>query len=740
MNPKITLSIALLVFVAFSAIISQTPNMDVEGASLESMVDKSSEVDWWPMFQHDPAHTGHSLSKIPEKNETLWVSLGPYATPHSWCGFAPAVVDGRAVITGSSGVFCFNASTGLKLWQFDARALTVRSPAIWDGKVFVGFGGNDFFCLNVTNGKLIWKYTAGNYLSGHPVAYNGRVFITGWSDGRLYCLNETNGLLLWKYNLGYPEVGQIHDSPTIEKNRILISSRNFSSGWKLFCLDINMCDTYSSYEPNKELSVVWNGTQIWKYRFKSEPSFAVYSEGKVFIGTASPSNTFFCLNDTSGEQIWNYKAEGAILHTAIANDRVFVVDQSNNTYCLNASNGSLIWKHEMGSSGASPAIADGKLILTVGSELHVMNETNGEHIWSYNPPEESGFESACVAIADGRIYIASRDNKLYCFGPMIYYDINIAPTFYDNLGDPLAPSPSSWVILFPNGTKEMASRSIAFYGSFGNYSIVNVTWRGNEVLRNPVCIFVDSDMVWNPRIDCLLPTSIFLSLRSSTSLVGFKVETKGNITCNEESLSGTPLLLSYSVNGGETWNDIMLVKTDSEGSYSEMWMPPSTGNYLVKATWSGNITYPRTTTIINFAMTSFEEYMFSVSSNSTVSSLAFNNTSRELCFFLSGAPETTGYANVYIAKALVSNVANIKVYLNKSKVDPIVMALDDSWFVFFKCTHSICEVTIYLGSVSTPLSGMTAVMIASIVITVAVILISLYVLRKRFHNSRKTLS
>ena len=32
-----------------------------------------SEVDWWPMFQHDANHSGFSMSEVPAKNETLWV-------------------------------------------------------------------------------------------------------------------------------------------------------------------------------------------------------------------------------------------------------------------------------------------------------------------------------------------------------------------------------------------------------------------------------------------------------------------------------------------------------------------------------------------------------------------------------------------------------------------------------------------------------------------------------------------
>jgi hypothetical protein len=229
-------------------------------------------------------------------------------------------------------------------------------------------------------------------------------------------------------------------------------------------------------------------------------------------------------------------------------------------------------------------------------------------------------------------------------------------------------------------------------------------------------------------------THISISLSSSTSYVGFKVEINGNFTCNGIGYPEAPILLSYSVTGGESWNDITLVNTSSDGGYFALWLPPATGSYFVEATWTGNPAYPGATATVNLAVIPFEEQnVFSVTSNSTVSALAFNSTSRELSFTVTGPSGTTGYANVYIAKTLVENIADVKVYLNGNQLNYTVTSLDDSWLLHFTYQHSTHKVTVTLGHVSapfieTPLGKIIAIGIPIIAI---VILIILYVLKRK---------
>jgi hypothetical protein len=165
--------------------------------------------------------------------------------------------------------------------------------------------------------------------------------------------------------------------------------------------------------------------------------------------------------------------------------------------------------------------------------------------------------------------------------------------------------------------------------------------------------------------------SLTTSCRSSTSYSGFNVQINGYLTLNGTGISEAPILLSYNVTGGKSWQDLTLDYTDSDGSYSTTWLPSVTGNYQLKAVYEGDAdALGASSETVNFAVVPItENNLLSVSSNSIVTSLAFNSTTSELSFAVSGPSETTGYVKVAIAKSLVSNAENIKVYLDGNQLN-----------------------------------------------------------------------
>jgi regulation of enolase protein 1 (concanavalin A-like superfamily) len=228
-----------------------------------------------------------------------------------------------------------------------------------------------------------------------------------------------------------------------------------------------------------------------------------------------------------------------------------------------------------------------------------------------------------------------------------------------------------------------------------------------------------------------------ISSKSSTSYSGFNVEIKGKLSFNEEALANAPVLISYSVNGGKTWQDLTLVNTASDGTYSASWKPSVTGNYLIKATYEADENYSETNQIVNLAVTQYaEKNAFSVSSNSTVSSLAFNSTSRELSFTVTGPSGTTGYADVFIAKSLIQDASSITVSLDENSVDYTATSTGDSWILHFTYSHSTHEVRVNLAN-STLIGGtqlrnwVIYLVIAIVVIAIAGIIIVLKIKERK---------
>jgi outer membrane protein assembly factor BamB len=90
-------------------------------------------------------------------------------------------------------VICLNADTGTMIWEFFTNGIVFSSPAIADGKVYIGsMADHKVFCLNADNGKKIWEYTTGSYVDSSPAVADGKVYIGSW-DGKVYCFSSSGG-------------------------------------------------------------------------------------------------------------------------------------------------------------------------------------------------------------------------------------------------------------------------------------------------------------------------------------------------------------------------------------------------------------------------------------------------------------------------------------------------------------------------------------------------------------------
>jgi hypothetical protein len=237
----------------------------------------------------------------------------------------------------------------------------------------------------------------------------------------------------------------------------------------------------------------------------------------------------------------------------------------------------------------------------------------------------------------------------------------------------------------------------------GDPLIVNVQTTYGQAAYTTTVVSNQSDQNPTPT-----PTpTLTVSCKSSTTFSNFRVEISGSLTYNGTGLQGFPILLSYSVDGGNSWSQLTLVGTDNNGDFLAVWLPSVTGNYLLKAEWAGDTNYSETSTVISFAVSpSGEQNFFSVASNSTIAALAFNSISGELDFTVSGPSGTIGYCNVYVPKALISDASNLKVFLDGNPISYNMESSGDSWFVSFFYNHSTHEVTMEMTAVpSTMVNG-----------------------------------
>jgi outer membrane protein assembly factor BamB len=145
------------------------------------------------------------------------------------------------------GNTAFDASNGAKLWEFPLFCVNLLStPAVYDGYVYFGAGDRNVYCLNAQTGTKVWNYSTGSGITTSPAIANNRVFI-GSTNGNLYAFDAKTGAKLWNYSIERHAVtSSISSSPAVAQDVVYVVSNNGNlyafdvfSGEKLWNLTIS---------------------------------------------------------------------------------------------------------------------------------------------------------------------------------------------------------------------------------------------------------------------------------------------------------------------------------------------------------------------------------------------------------------------------------------------------------------------------------------------------------------------
>ena len=159
----------------------------------------------------------------------------------------------------------------------------------------------------------------------------------------------------------------------------------------------------------------------------------------------------------------------------------------------------------------------------------------------------------------------------------------------------------------------------------------------------------------------------------------------------------------YTIPGMSTWYPLAAATTDAAGTYSVDWIPSANGEFRLRALWSGNVNCIGCSVERNVSILSNQaETAFVAESNSTLSSLAFNATAKEISFTVSGAQGTFGYVRFAIPKTLLPTLNDFKVYMDGQEISFTATDKDELFILFFEYHHSTHEVVLRIPLVVTP--------------------------------------
>jgi len=384
-----------------------------------------------------------------------------------------------------------NLNVGPK-WSFQTGGGIISSPAVANGKVYIGSNDKHVYCIDAYNGSLIWKFKLENHeamtVYGSSPAVVGNKVITGPDDGYIYCLDANTGEKLWKLDVGpyrpiQVSLGQFNlkPSPIIYNNRIYIGSPYNN---KTYCIDLSG-------------RVVWSNTTTGPIL----SSAAIEGGIAYFIswgrGTTADRDWVYMYNADTGAFIRRFqvarsfpRVTGGAFATAFATypsytpvvvkDRLYIGTQTATMACYNTTTGTLIWQAEMpyvlgensmgspvyvnvtrGTIGTKIYFPTGpKVFCQAGPTIACVNATwrSGISVIPYNTTGPTGkygtalwsawtgWESWSSAVfsgmsfVDGRVYIGSESYSVTCYNatngyPLSWYtaggNIPGSPAIYD---------------------------------------------------------------------------------------------------------------------------------------------------------------------------------------------------------------------------------------------------------------------------------------------------------------------
>ncbi len=359
----------------------------------------------WPMFMHDPRHTGRSPHVGPQTAHVDWTSElrpAPASAAKSTYAYRMALaVDGDVYVGGHEYAHAFAGDTGAFIGQFPSTAPTVDRvfegcPAVaQDGTIYVPSWDRHLYALDPSGGAKWSVELSGAVRSSPVVAQDGTVYTA--AGGRLYAISPA-GAVLWSYDAGT----EIRSDPAIGLNGVI----------------------HVGCEDGHLYAVLPNGALAWSFeaqsRIRGGPSIA--DDGTVHFG--SDDRRVYALGP-DGAFVWSYETGGVVeACPAVGADGAVYVGSSDGTFYVLEANGTPRWTDSLPSPIYSSAAlgSDGKVYVGCNNDRLYCLTSAGTVQWNSNDLWGDGHleRSSPALSSDGGAFMVGRDSDefvatLTCF-------------------------------------------------------------------------------------------------------------------------------------------------------------------------------------------------------------------------------------------------------------------------------------------------------------------------------------
>jgi outer membrane protein assembly factor BamB len=397
--------------------------------------------DDWPTWRYDPARTAASPQELAPELHLQWSRALPPTIP-PWPdqvrmafdhAYEPVVAGGTLFLASSrdDGVAAYDARTGVEKWRFFADGPVRFAPTVREGRLYFGADDGHLYCLDAATGSLAWKLRAAP--SDSRLLGNGRL-ISMWPargapvvvDGTVYVAAG-----IW------PFMGTFLHAADARTGRVLWTQDGDGSA---YMQQPHRAEAFAGVAPQGPLAVIGDHLLVpggrsvpacYDRRTGKQVHFRFVENGKrggfeVCVAGAFVHCGGFAFDLATGYQVGEtgrcLVPVGDLLYFSGKDKGIqALTTPATETYVLKLKTGEKLdlprWKK------ASPKTIDAPRIeamIRAGSRLYAGAEKS---VFAVDPATSRIVWTAEVegtplslAAADDRIYVSTREGRVYCFG------------------------------------------------------------------------------------------------------------------------------------------------------------------------------------------------------------------------------------------------------------------------------------------------------------------------------------
>ena len=268
-------------------------------------------------------------------------------------------------------------------------------------------------------GGVLWQTQTRGAIRSTPVVA-GHTLLAGSSDGNLYALDSGTGVEQWRFAAG----SAVASSVAVSDGRVFFSD----FGGTFYAVDFV------------------HGTLLWKMHFGPDLPLAWVTEsgphpdrfwGDFILSSATVATdtvvvgggdgAVYALDVSSGRTRWKFQTDGRVRSSpAISNHTVYVGSFDGSVYALDLASGKQVWKYDTEgrplnsatfgfdrrSILSSPAVADGTVFIgSRDGHLYALDASKGTAKWNYS--HRGSWAISSPAVLKSAVYEGSSDGHFF---------------------------------------------------------------------------------------------------------------------------------------------------------------------------------------------------------------------------------------------------------------------------------------------------------------------------------------